>query len=525
MRDSDRRTAQGRILTVVRSVRRRWRARIFLRGLTWITAITGLVLLASALGLEQLRFSASSVIWLRILTWGTLAVTIYWFGLRHLFRRVSDEQVGLYLEEHEPSLEHAVVTALEAPNEAFSPVLGYHLIQNALDRTRKIKGGRRVEQGALYRLTGVIGGIAVLSLSLVLLGPSHLRHGLAALLLPTRAAAAVNPYEVNIQPGDTTIARGSDQLVTAALEGFNSNDVSIFTRKGSDQTFQRLSMLSTEAGDFEALLLGIDDPTEYFVEAAGVRSETFSIDVADLPYVDQLDLTYYFPRYTGLEPRTREAGGDIAALPGTLVEVRIHPTMVTSGGQFLMDGEAVQGLSLEEDGTFLARFTVSERGFYSIQLARENGDMVPASPEYRIDLLTDQEPSVHFSKPGRDVSASPIEEVYLEVSANDDYGIGDVRIVYSVNGEGEDTVALFQGSGPPLAEVSTGHTLFLEEWELEPGDLIAYYALVRDNRTISETRTVASDMFFLNVRPLERSYRQGEERGGQQQGGGGGQTP
>ena len=525
MRDSDRRTAQGRILTVVRSVRRRWRARIFLRGLTWITAITGLVLLASALGLEQLRFSASSVIWLRILTWGTLAVTIYWFGLRHLFRRVSDEQVGLYLEEHEPSLEHAVVTALEAPNEAFSPVLGYHLIQNALDRARKIKGGRRVEQGALYRLTGVIAGIAVLSLSLVLLGPSHLRHGLAALLLPTRAAAAVNPYEVNIQPGDTTIARGSDQLVTAALEGFNSNDVSIFTRKGSDQTFQRLSMLSTEAGDFEALLLGIDDPTEYFVEAAGVRSQTFSIDVADLPYVDQLDLTYYFPRYTGLEPRTREDGGDIAALPGTLVEIRIHPTMVTSGGQFLMDGEAVQGLSLEEDGTFLARFTVSERGFYSIQLARENGDMVPASPEYRIDLLTDQEPSVHFSKPGRDVSASPIEEVYLEVSANDDYGIGDVRIVYSVNGEGEDTVALFQGSGPPLAEVSTGHTLFLEEWELEPGDLIAYYALVRDNRTISETRTVASDMFFLNVRPLERSYRQGEERGGQQQGGGGGQTP
>ena len=32
-------------------------------------------------------------------------------------------------------------------------------------------------------------------------------------------------------------------------------------------------------------------------------------------------------------------------------------------------------------------------------------------------------------------------------------------------------------------------------------------------------------MFFLNVRPLERAYRQGEESGGQQQGGGGGQTP
>ena len=94
MRDSDRRMAQGRILTVVRNVRRRWRTRIFLRGLTWIAAITGAVLFVSALSLEQMRFSAPSVIWLRILTWGTLVATTYWFILRHLFRRLSHEQVG-----------------------------------------------------------------------------------------------------------------------------------------------------------------------------------------------------------------------------------------------------------------------------------------------------------------------------------------------------------------------------------------------------------------------------------------------
>ena len=41
----------------------------------------------------------------------------------------------------------------------------------------------------------------------------------------------------------------------------------------------------------------------------------------------------------------------------------------------------------------------------------------------------------------------------------------------------EDTVAIFEGSGAPLREVSTGHTLFLEEWELEPGDLVAQLAV------------------------------------------------
>ena len=54
--------------------------------------------------------------------------------------------------------------------------------------------------------------------------------------------------------------------------------------------------------------------------------------------------------------------------------------------------------------------------------------------------------------------------------ANDDYGVGDIRLVYSVNGGPEDTLSVFRTGGSPLSEVSTGHTLFLEEWELEPGD-------------------------------------------------------
>ena len=517
MKNSDRRMAQSRILDVVRSVRWRWRARIFLSGLTWVGAITGAVLFLSAVGLEQMRFSAGAVVWLRSLTWGTFALTSFWFVLRPLLRSPSDQQVALYLEEHEPSLEHAVVTALEAGDSA-SPTLGHELVASALERAKKVHYGRRVEQSALYRFGGALTAVAVTAVLLTLAGPSHLKNGLSALLLPMTDAAAVNPYAVAVFPGDTTIARGTDQVVTAALSGFEAGDVSIFTRTGPDQSFQRLSMLSDDAGGFEALLLGVDDRTEYFVESTGIRSPTYTIDVADLPYVDQLDLTYYFPSYTGLPPRTREDGGDVAALPGTVVELKIHPTMITPGGQLLLDGDPAEELTTAEDGSLVARFTVSEQGFYSIKLARENGELVPASPEYTIDVLTDNQPSIQFTTPGRDVPASPIEEVYLEVRATDDYGIGDVRLVYSVNGGAEDTTSVFRNSGTPLPEVSTGYTLFLEEWELEPGDLISYYAVVRDNR--GSAKSIESDMFFLNVRPFDIAFRQGEEQGG---GGGGGE--
>ncbi len=522
MRESDRRLARNRILDVVRSVRWRWRARIALRGIVWVAGLTGLVAFLGALGLEQMRFSAEAVVWLRFVTWTTLAVSIFLFLVRPLMKRVTDAQVALYLEENEPSLEHSVVSVLHEGSNSASPDLVHRVAEIALEKASKVNYGRRVEQGGLYRFAGALTAVAVLAVAATLLGPEHLRLGLAALLFPTVDAAEVNPYSVSVVPGDVTIARGSDQIVTAALGGFEAADASIFTRGETDDSFQRLTMLPSIEGGFEVMLLGVNEPTQYFVEATGIRSPTFSIDVADLPYVDQMDLTYYFPSYTGLRARIVEDGGDVAALRGTVVELQIEPTMLTPGGRLMLDGQPAEELTVQEDGTLSVRFTVGSNEYYSVELARDNGDFVPASPEYNIDVLTDQEPSIHFSRPGRDMPASPIEEVYLEMTADDDYGIGDIRLVYSVNGGAEDTIAVFEASGAPLAEISTGHTLFLEEWQLEPGDLVSYYAMVRDNRSGSDERVVTSDIYFLNMRPFERAYRQAEQQGGGGGGGGGG---
>ena len=64
-------------------------------------------------------------------------------------------------------------------------------------------------------------------------------------------------------------------------------------------------------------------------------------------------------------------------------------------------------------------------------------------------MLTDRAPTVTFSRPGRDTSASSIEEVYVEAAADDDYGVKDLELVYSVNGGAEKTVKLFAGTRAP----------------------------------------------------------------------------
>jgi hypothetical protein len=126
---------------------------------------------------------------------------------------------------------------------------------------------------------------------------------------------------------------------------------------------------------------------------------------------------------------------------------------------------------------------------------------------------------VTIAEPGRDTKVTRLEEVFASVEAEDDYGVARVELVYSVNGGAEQTVALHQAGARRTPEVTAGHTFFLEELPLKPGDVVSYYARARDNDAVSGAHSAATDIYFLQVRPFGQNYRQAEQQGG---GGGGG---
>ena len=105
------------LVRVVRHVRGRWRLKIAMRGSAIVLGAGVFAFLLSAYGLEYFRFSPAAVIAFRVFTYVVLAGLAVMFLVRPLLRRVSEEQVALYLEEHEPSLQAAVLSALEAGKE------------------------------------------------------------------------------------------------------------------------------------------------------------------------------------------------------------------------------------------------------------------------------------------------------------------------------------------------------------------------------------------------------------------------
>ena len=511
------------LLGAVRGARLRWRLRRALLG--GALAITGSVLVLTLLAytLDKLAYGDTSVIVSQVIALAVI-LALFWFLLvRPLLPRPTDAQMAHFIEEHEPSLDAALLTAVEldAREKAMgglgrSPALASRLFQNARERIRKIDDARSIDRGALQGSAAAFAVAATLAFLVALMGPPVLKHGIKLLLTPWDRAQPASLYAIMVEPGNATIARGGDQLISAKLYNFQSDSVDLLVRRSDSTGWTRVAMMrDTASAAYTFRLLDVIGAMDYVVESNGIRSRPYRLDVADLPYTKSMRLELRYPAYTQLAPRVIDGGGDIAALAGTTVRVQVTPTRPAASGLLVMDNGDTISLRANPDGTLSGTMRVTKPGFYKVQLRAADGRLVPASLEYTIDVLPDRPPTVEFTKPGRDTKVLAVDEVYSEVHAQDDYGVAKVELVYSVNGSPERSVPLQEGTMRALTDVSAGHTFMLEEYQLQPGDVVSYYARAVDNNAATGAQTASTDIYFLQVRPYDQDYRQ-------QQGGGGG---
>ena len=134
------------LLKVIREVRSRWRTKMLLRGGVAIVAGALLALVLASYGLQTLRFSAPAITWFRIATLSAFAVLVLLWFVRPLRRRVSDMQVALYVEEYDPSLQAAILSAVEigggGPPGAQEIPAGHHRSTRRAGH-REVPGTRR----------------------------------------------------------------------------------------------------------------------------------------------------------------------------------------------------------------------------------------------------------------------------------------------------------------------------------------------------------------------------------------------
>jgi len=511
---------------VIDRLRQRWRLRLLLNGLCR-TLVIMIALFVICAGLLNHWHFASAAVWiLRFVMIFTLVGLLLQFCIKPLRRRVSDARVALYLQEHEPSLNSIMLSAVDARQAAVqntSPQLVTRLVEQALKACEQVRFGHAVEQQKLRQAASKLGFALLVVAALLVSPPEFMRLGATALLTPWTNASQYWPYRIELAPGNIEIARGSDQLISAQITGYDSDDVLLLTSDNAGVSWQQINLTAgTNPGLYEAFLFDLNQPLDYYVSAAGQQTEIYRIEVANIPAIADISLRYHFPAYTMLEPETSQGSGDIVALRGTRVEVQIKPTIEIPGGVLLLnDGQRIDLVS-NDAGDWVGELTVERNSGYKVALQRASGIPVDASVEFRITALDDKHPGVSILSPGRDAKVSMIEEPMMKIRATDDQGIANLELVLMVNGADEQRIKLMRPDRDqsPNRKLDAEHILYLEDLDLKPGDLISYYVQAEDRSSATQSRSATSDIFFYQVRPFSINYRNAEQQGG---GGGGAQ--
>ena len=315
-----------------------------------------------------------------------------------------------------------------------------------------------------------------------------------------------------VEPGDVVVPRGADVVLSARAHGFAAGTLRVNATFASAGGWERADMLQVSGDEHrqEFVLVAVSEPVSYFVSAAGVNSDRFRIAVADLPVLEGIALTLDYPAWTRLAS-TRQDHGDVRGVEGTKVHVQARASQPLRAARLVVNGEQIA----LEDGA--GRFSIESAG--SWHLAVQHGDaLVRVSDEYFVELISDEPPEVEFAFPGRDRSATAIEEVALRFQARDDFGVESLVLHYAVNGGAWRDIA----AGPAgTRETHLGHLFEFEglgvgDRALRPGDVLSFYVAAKDVRQATK-----SALYFVDVRPFDKRYRERQGRGGN----GGGDNP
>ena len=488
-------------------VRRRWRTARSTRAAAR-AAVAAVASLLVVLGTD--RYLAPGDLPMAVLALGALMAALAFAGwtLWPLRRAPSDRQVARYIEERCPELEDRLASATEVADNGRRSAFRDLVLGDAARKARSVDldqvVAREDVQWSIVR--GLAATAALLLVLMVGLGPVG--------RIARTAWLYAFPYTamLRVEPGDARVVAGEPLRIRATLDGTigaparTLPSVMLTAGAGVNRTIEM-----RPAGDaYELDLPSVDSSFSYRVRAATVTSELFDVTALITPEVEGIDVAYRYPAFTGLPPRIEPDGGDIYAPAGTEVTVTVRVDKPVREGALRL--AAGGRLELRPSGAraLATTFDVAADDSYRVAVTDADGLTNPADTDYFIRTVFDRPPELEILRPGGDRDITLLEEVVIDARADDDYGLERFELVYSVIGREAQAVDFHKGVRAPV--ITGSHTIYAEDLTVQPGDFISYYARARDTNTGPQAAETRSDIFFLQVRPFDQEFEEGQSQ-------------
>ena len=295
------------------------------------------------------------------------------------------------------------------------------LAADTLTLAQNAEPARLVPDRKLATFLGVGAASLCVLVWMILAGPGYLGHGAALLWAATPRDGSAPFYDLQVTPGDISVRRNADQIVTAQLIGLQTDAVRLYARYESTSKWDQVPMLPQAGVKASNLSSPVClESVEYYVEAGPLHSRHFNIRVLDLPGVKNVRVTYRYPEWTHMQNVVEERGGDLRAVEGTRKltwKLRYRTNRCAMACWYSM---TTSRLNFRTAGLTFTKARFAWRRTASITSPlwiREQP--VRLSNDFFIEARKAEPPNVIIARPTHDYRANPIEEVTVAVKADE----------------------------------------------------------------------------------------------------------
>ncbi len=433
---------------MIRRSGQRWRRLVLLEAL-------GLAI-AAPLGYLWLTFAFDALFHLstggRWLASVILLLVVGWLAWR-LWRswqraNFSDARVALALERNTPGgVENRLINSVQLATDGsqLPAALRAALVRENRDRLRQIHVTQvAASRPAVIRI--LLAAVAIsIGVGLRLWQPERFNAAATRILLPFSAVEPTYRTRLKVVPGDVTLERGSDLVVTISIEGEVPRHLLLITREEGVRMSTELRV-PPGAASVTHRLSNVRTTRSYAVRGGDYVSPFYTITVPLPAAIRRFRTSFRYPAYTGLAARTQEGtSGDLEAVCGTTARLHLTTDRPLATLELLCSA-AEQGSSApvvrhELERVSATEFTTEiefkETQRYQVELV-EQGREASGSRYYTLTALEDRPPDVQLFglADGDSVTEETVQA--LQLTARDDFGLAEVGLFVRIR-EASDT--------------------------------------------------------------------------------------
>lgn len=510
-----------------------WRLLLFAHSLLrWVAVLA--ISLATALVTDSLIQLPRHLRIGLVLLWLVItAYTAFRYLIRPIFQRLTNNSVAAYVESSNSSFENRLLSAVqlkpELENNRFGYALGFieKLIEQAHHSLDRIIT-KRVFEKELIKLKkngGLAVGALVLLILVNLIFPAALKDFVQAFnVLPNPPQEAVVAQINEIEPGNVLIKSGADITISAKVTGHLGAPVYLHyhvvqalspmnqqTEQPAPPAEKWRSILMEQSDtetSYHITLKNATQSMEYCIKAKEAESERLRITVARDPFVSRFQLKLSYPKYTQLSPQLLEENfGDVSTLIGTEVQFNGESNKALASATLIFENSPAVKLKVLDENRLIGSFIVQHSEKYHIELIDTDRISNSQPIVYTIHTMKDAEPKIEIVEPGKDVTLDDTMTVNLQIDAQDDYGVQEIRLVYRVEGDNEiDTIIPLKNYNSPQTASYIEFSWDIDSIGLFPKDVVSYHVEAIDSDNIMGPNVGKSNTYSIRFPSVAELY-------------------